>query len=75
MRGPGDFFKMGSDDSIRQSGGIRLGLAEQCDDSSLMSSAFSEASALVAKDPELSSHPRLLSSVQKMFISEERTMN
>jgi transcription-repair coupling factor (superfamily II helicase) len=75
MRGPGDFFKMESDDSIRQSGGIRLGLAEQCDDSSLMSNAFSEASALVAKDPELSSYPRLLASVQKMFISEKRTMN
>ena len=75
MRGPGDFFKMGSDDSIRQSGGIRLGLAEQCDDSSLMSSAFSEASALVSKDPELSEHPLLLDSVRKMFISDERTMN
>ena len=75
MRGPGDFFRNGSDDSIRQSGGIRLGLAEQCDDSSLMSSAFSEASALVVKDPSLSDHPELLRSIEKMFTAEAGTMN
>lgn len=75
MRGPGDFFRMGSDDSIRQSGGIRLGLAEQCDDSTLMSSAFSEAAALISKDPTLEEHPALLASLEKLFTPEAGTMN
>ena len=75
MRGPGDFFKMGSDDSIRQSGGIKLNLAEQCEDASLMTSAFSEAAALVAGDPRLEEHVELRRSVEKMFLAEDRTMN
>ena len=75
MRGPGDFFKMGSDDSIRQSGGIKLNLAEQCEDASLMTSAFSEAAALVSADPRLENHKGLLKSVKKMFLAEARTMN
>ena len=75
MRGPGDFFRMGSDDSIRQSGGIRLGLAEQCDDSALMSSAFSEAASLIGKDPTLENHPALLASLHKLFTPEAGTMN
>ena len=75
MRGPGDFFKMSSDDSIRQSGGIKLNLAEQCEDASLMTSAFSEAAALVASDPRLEDHPLLFKSVEKMFLAESRTMN
>ena len=66
---------MGSDDSIRQSGGIRLGLAEQCEDSTLMSSAFSEAAALIAKDPHLEAHPDLLESLNKLFTTEAGTMN
>ena len=56
-------------------GGIRLGLAAQCDDSSLMSTAFSEASALVANDPGLTDHPALLKSIEKMFTAEAGTMN
>lgn len=75
MRGPGDFFRMGSDDSIRQSGGIKLNLAEQCEDSSLMTGAFAEAAALVSADPRLEKHPELLKSIEKMFTSEARTMN
>ena len=75
MRGPGDFFRMGSDDSIRQSGGIRLNLAAQCDDSSLMNAAFSEAAALVASDPGLVRHEELRASVEKLFLAEAGTMN
>jgi ATP-dependent DNA helicase RecG len=75
MRGPGDFFRMGSDDSIRQSGGIRLGLAEQCDDSALMSGAFSEAASLIGTDPTLENHPALLASLHKLFTPEAGTMN
>jgi ATP-dependent DNA helicase RecG len=75
MRGPGDFFRVGSDDSIRQSGGIRLNLAESCDDPELMSSAFAEAAAIVAADPELSSHPLILDRIRALFALEAGTMN
>ena len=75
MRGPGDFFRMGSNDSIRQSGGIRLNLAAQCDDSPLMNAAFSEAAALVASDPGLVRHAELRASVEKLFLAEAGTMN
>ena len=75
MRGPGDFFRVGNDDTIRQSGGIRLNLAESCDDPGLMSSAFSEAALIVAADPELSGHERLLERVRALFALEAGTMN
>ena len=75
MRGPGDFFRVGNDDSIRQSGGIRLSLAESCDDSSIMTSAFAEAAALVASDPRLKNHPDLAERVQELFRLEAGTMN
>lgn len=75
LRGPGDFFRMNSNDSIRQSGGIRMGLAGQCDDSKLMSSAFSEAAAIVKGDPDLELHPELKLSIQSLFTAEAGTMN
>jgi len=75
MRGPGDFFRVGSDDTIRQSGGIRLSLAESCDDSSLMSSAFAEAAGIVSADPSLSLHQALLERVLALFELEAGTMN
>ena len=75
MRGPGDFFRSAEEDSIRQSGGIKLPLAEQCDDASLMSSAFAEASALLSKDPGLADHPNLRSRINNMFEIQNRTMN
>ena len=75
MRGPGDFFRSAEDDSIRQSGGIRLPLAELCDDSTLMSAAFAEANALLSKDKELSSHPQLKNKITSMFTPAAGTMN
>ena len=75
MRGPGDFFRSTEDDSIRQSGGIKLPLAEQCDDASLMSSAFAEASALLSRDKSLSAYPLLKWRVMSMFEIQDRTMN
>ena len=75
MRGPGDFFRGGSDDTIRQSGGIRLNLAESCDDPQLMSSAFAEAASLVAADPMLSHNEGLLERVRSLFALEAGTLN
>lgn len=75
MRGPGDFFGKSDESSIRQSGGIRLKLAEQCDDSSLMSSAFAEANALVGLDPGLSHYPLLRAEIERMISLESGIMN
>lgn len=75
MRGPGDFFRSSEDDAIRQSGGIKLPLAEQCDDANLMSAAFAEANALLSRDKNLASHPTLKSRIASMFEIQDRTMN
>ena len=75
MRGPGDFFRSNEDDAIRQSGGFKLPLAEQCDDATLMSDAFSEANALLKSDESLASHPALKSKIFSLFELENRTLN
>ena len=75
MRGPGDFFRSTEDETIRQSGGIKLPLAEQCDDATLMSAAFAEANALLSHDKNLASHPVLKARITSMFEIQDRTMN
>ena len=75
MRGPGDFFRSSEDDAIRQSGGIKLPLAEQCDDANLMSAAFAEANALLSHDKNLASHQALKKRIVSMFEIQDRTMN
>ena len=61
LRGPGDFFASVSDDSMRQSGGFEFKLAKLCDDSELLSKAFSAAKEITAEDPylELDKHKEL----------------
>ena len=75
MRGPGDFFRSSEEDAIRQSGGFKLPLAEQCDDATLMSEAFAEANALLRSDEDLSSHPALKERLRSLFELESRTLN
>lgn len=75
MRGPGDFFRSSEDDAIRQSGGIKLPLAEQCDDANLMSAAFAEANALLSRDKNLASYQALKKRIVSMFEIQDRTMN
>ncbi len=75
LRGPGDFFRTGAADSIRQSGGLRLRLAELCDDPSLFTEAVADAAALVSSDPSLAAHPLLRRSVERLFALEAGTMN
>ena len=67
MRGPGDFLRSGADGRVRQSGGVRFKLAELCDDTGLMSAAFSEARALVGADPQLDEYPVLKKRAQSLF--------
>ena len=75
MRGPGDFLRGNADAKVRQSGGVRFRLAELCDDTGLMSVAFSEARALIAADPALEKHPALRTQVTRMFAADPHSVN
>jgi ATP-dependent DNA helicase RecG len=75
LRGPGDFFRVGSGVAIRQSGGIRFRLADLCDDSDLMTSAATAARTLLESDPELRDHPRLRRTVEELFCVDSGTLS
>lgn len=75
MRGPGDFLASSGDGRVRQSGGVSFKLAELCDDTGLMSSAFEEAKALIARDPELRAYPELRARVEQAFTLEANSVN
>jgi len=51
QRGPGDFFA--SEESNRQSGEFKFRVASLCDDTELLSSAFAEATRVIAEDADL----------------------
>lgn len=75
MRGPGDFLQKNDSQNIRQSGGVRFKLAALCDDTGLLTRAFAEAAKLTEEDGTLSSHPKLLSSINKMFTLDSELMS
>ena len=75
MRGPGDFFAKRGESHFRQSGGIRFRLAELCDDTGLLTLAFSEAKALIQKDPDLSSYPLLRLEIERLFSFDDTVVN
>ncbi|MGN1446352.1 MAG: ATP-dependent DNA helicase RecG, partial [Eubacteriales bacterium] len=75
QRGPGDFLAPGSGGDIRQSGGLRLRLAEGWPDGALMDQAFTEARSLLDRDPTLADHPLLLHAVQADFSSAGDILN
>ena len=75
LRGPGDFFRVGSGQAIRQSGGIRFRLADLCDDSDLMISAATAARTLLQSDPDLTEHPDLRRTVEELFCVDSGTLS
>ena len=75
MRGPGDFLQKNDSVDIRQSGGVRFKLAQLCDDTGLLKCAFAEAARLTSEDSSLAAHPRLLSSIEKMFTLDAELMS
>ncbi len=75
MRGPGDFLKGSSDESVRQSGGVRFRLAELCDDAELLKIAYDEAKNLLEFSPDLSRYPDLSREVARMFTLQAGTIN
>jgi len=65
MRGPGDF--VGGEGAVRQSGGVKFRLADLCDDTGLMTAAFTAAGKVAAEDNTLSAYPSLRAAIDKMF--------
>ena len=74
QRGPGDFLPFGNG-AIRQSGGQSWRLAEGWQDADWMNRAFRCAEEILAKDKDLSAHPRLLDMVSGYTTDAERILN
>ena len=75
MRGPGDFFAARNDLRLRQSGGIKFRLAELCDDTGLLTVAFTEAKNLLAESPDLSKYPLLRKEIEQLFDFDSSILN
>jgi len=67
LRGPGDFLALSGNASIRQSGSLTFRLADMCEDSDLMTSAFAEAREYLKNDPKLEKHKPLRKAAERMF--------
>ncbi|MBO5945774.1 MAG: ATP-dependent DNA helicase RecG, partial [Clostridia bacterium] len=76
LRGPGDFFTS-SEASMRQSGGFSFKLAPLCNDTELLSVAFTAAREIITKDPTLSSYDNLglREELDKLFRTTASTMS
>ena len=75
LRGPGDFLSGATGDAIRQSGGVKFRLAALCDDTGLLTAAFTAAKALAARDGTLAAYPLLRETVNKMFTLDSDTIS
>lgn len=77
LRGPGDFFSSISDNNLRQSGGFDFKFASICDNSDMLSAAFSAAKAIVTSDPklELSEHSALRKKLKSMLDISSSTIS
>ncbi len=75
MRGPGDFFSGSSEDNIRQSGGVHFRLANLCEDTGLLSSAFDAAKKICGISPNLNEFPLLKKKVGDMFSLDRNALN
>ena len=70
LRGPGDFLALSGNNGIRQSGSLSFNLADMCEDSELMTTAFSEAREYLKTDPKLENHEPLRQAAERMFESQ-----
>ena len=67
LRGPGDFLALSGNSSIRQSGSLTFALADMCEDSDLMTTAFAEARDYLKTDPHIQKHTPLRQAAERMF--------
>ena len=75
QRGPGDFLRGNADSSIRQSGGIRFRLADQCEDGAFMQAAFDDAREILEQDTNLAENPQLRARMERMFTVDLGVVN
>ena len=77
LRGPGDFFSSVSDNNLRQSGGFEFKFASLCDNSDLLSKAFSVAKSIVNIDPNLNlpEHKHLRAEIDRRFNVSQSTIS
>lgn len=77
LRGPGDFFSTINSENLRQSGGFDFKFASMCDDSNLLSAAFSAAKSIVSIDSklELPEHSLLKEKLENLFNISSSTIS
>ena len=77
LRGPGDFFKSTSQDTMRQSGGFEFKLAKLCDDTELFTKAFACAKEITEKDSSLDmpEHKELKKLISEYFTPTSSTIS
>lgn len=77
LRGPGDFFATGEDDTIRQSGGLRFSPIAAAAGREILAAAFSEAADLLARDPDLKNEENLplRREIDRLFRIEQNTFS
>ena len=67
IRGPGDFLALSGNSSIRQSGTLDFNLATTCEDTELMSSAFTASREYLKIDPTMKNHPPMKQAAERIF--------
>ena len=77
LRGPGDFFSSVSSNNLRQSGGFEFKIANNYGSSDLLSTAFSVAKSIIAKDPNLllDEHKGLKEEIDRRFNISQSTIS
>lgn len=75
LRGPGDFLRGQEENGIRQSGGVKFRLADQCDDELLMQTAMADAKELLCGDADLSHHAELRRRMEGLFSVDPDVLN
>lgn len=75
LRGPGDFLRDTNEASLRQSGGLKFKIADMCDDSELMNTAFESAKDLLKESPELEDYPLLKAKVSSIWNADRSSIS
>ncbi len=76
MRGPGDFFSAGGDNSrIRQSGDNAFKMAGMCSDEGLMAAAFADASDVYEKRDTDGESAAVLAYAKELYRAENAALN
>lgn len=75
LRGPGDFLRDTNEAALRQSGGLKFRIADMCDDSELMNTAFESAKNLLKESPALEAYPTLKEKVSSIWNTDRNSIS